>query len=200
VTVADRTVTVSQAASCNLDLTPASVTHGAEAQSQSLAVATGPTCAWSASSNAPWLLLTNTTGIGPGGVGYSLPVNRGPQRTGNITVSRTGAAATSTVTQLSGCTYTLTADQGSPPPRFVDITTSDPACRWTLRLSDPWLNVNGPTTFTGSGTTRVPLNVEFDCSKGFRSATVELFGEDGTKRGQVTITQTISCTIILAQG
>jgi len=92
VTVADRTVTVSQAASCNLGLTPTSVTHGPEAQSQSLAVATGPTCAWSASSNASWLLLTNTTGIGPGGVGYSLPVNRGPQRTGNITVSRTGAA------------------------------------------------------------------------------------------------------------
>jgi hypothetical protein len=61
-------------------------------------VTAGTGCAWTASSNAPWLTITSgATGTGNGPVGFSAAANAGGSRTGTLTI----AGQTFTVTQAA---------------------------------------------------------------------------------------------------
>jgi uncharacterized protein (TIGR03437 family) len=60
---------------------PAGVTGGI------INVTTGDGCLWSATVDVSWItILSARSGAGNGGIGYSVPSNSGPQRTGHITV------------------------------------------------------------------------------------------------------------------
>ncbi|MET0623332.1 MAG: Calx-beta domain-containing protein, partial [Pyrinomonadaceae bacterium] len=85
---------------CNYSISPASNSVGAAAASGSVSVTTGAGCAWSASSNVPWLSVTSgATGTGSGTVGYTVAANTvNLSRTGTLTV----ADQTFTVTQAAG--------------------------------------------------------------------------------------------------
>jgi uncharacterized protein (TIGR03437 family) len=49
-------------------------------------VATGAGCPWTTTVDASWIrILSGSSGAGNGGIGYSVPANSGPQRTGHIT-------------------------------------------------------------------------------------------------------------------
>jgi uncharacterized protein (TIGR03437 family) len=52
-----------------------------------ISVATGDGCPWNAAPDVSWItILSSRSGAGNGGIGYSVPANTGPQRTGHITV------------------------------------------------------------------------------------------------------------------
>jgi hypothetical protein len=203
--IAGRTVTVSQPASCGVSISPTSATHSEGAQNQSVAISTGPGCTWTARSSVPWITLAATTGIGPGGLGYTLQANTGPRRNGSVTVVGTGLSGTIAITQLSGCTYAMTQVDLTENPSFfspsrsVGVTTNDSACHWTLRLSAPWLTINGQSNVDGAGSMSFPLSAELNCTGAPRTVTLALVDEDGAIRVQQDVVQqptifTSSCT------
>ena len=99
VTIAGQTFTVNQAAvaaPCTFVIAPASQTVPALGGTGTVTVTTTSACAWTASSNAPWLTITSgAAGTGNGSVGFSAAVNIAGSRNGTLTI----AGQTFTVTQ-----------------------------------------------------------------------------------------------------
>jgi hypothetical protein len=99
VTVAGQTFTVNQAAfvaPCTYSIAPTSQTMPALGGAGTVTVTTTSACAWTASSNVPWLTITSgAAGTGNGSVGFSAAANTLGSRTGTLTI----AGQTFTVTQ-----------------------------------------------------------------------------------------------------
>ncbi|MGH9801127.1 MAG: putative Ig domain-containing protein, partial [Blastocatellia bacterium] len=77
----------------------------------------GAGCAWTATRNAAWILLSNFGGTGNGSVGFMVAANSGPQRTGTMTI----AGLTFTVTQDGFACPSITVNPPSLPNGFVGI-------------------------------------------------------------------------------
>jgi len=99
VTIAGQTFTVNQAAvvaPCTFSIAPTSQNVPALGGTGTVTVTTTSACAWTASSNAPWLTITSgAAGTGNGSVGFSAAVNTAGSRNGTLTI----AGQTFTVTQ-----------------------------------------------------------------------------------------------------
>lgn len=99
VTIAGQTFTVNQAAfvaPCSYSIAPTSQSVPSLGGTGTVTVTTTSACAWTATSNDPWLSITSgATGTGNGTVGFSAAVNTGGVRTGTLTI----AGQTFTVTQ-----------------------------------------------------------------------------------------------------
>jgi hypothetical protein len=99
VTIAGQTFTVNQAAvvaSCTYAIAPTSQNMPALGGTGTVTVTTTGACAWTASSNVPWLTITSgAAGTGNGTVGFSAAVNIAGARSGTLTI----AGQTFTVTQ-----------------------------------------------------------------------------------------------------
>jgi len=99
VTIAGQTFTVNQAAvvaPCTFLIAPPSQNVPALGGTSTVTVTTTSACAWTASSNAPWLTITSgAAGTGNGSVGFSAAVNIAGSRNGTLTI----AGQTFTVTQ-----------------------------------------------------------------------------------------------------
>jgi hypothetical protein len=161
-TIAGRTLTVTQASGCTFGLsgsTTAVVAAGGEA---SVGLTTSDaSCAWSATSHAPWLtLVPPVNGVGTRTLSYAIAANAGPARTGTLTI----AGQTLTVTQAGGCTYTLLATSfavsalgGFPSTALL---ASDNACPWTAVSHVPWVALTPPSTPSGTGNATIALAVE----------------------------------------
>jgi hypothetical protein len=98
-TIANQTVTVNQEGTlCTYALTPTSKSFDAKAHNDRVNLDTLPGCAWTATSDADWLVITTSpaSGTGDARIDYSVKANDSrDERTGTITV----AGATLTVTQ-----------------------------------------------------------------------------------------------------
>ncbi len=72
----------------NFSISPASATvPPAGVTLNTIYVTTGAGCPWSTTVDVSWIkILSGSSGAGNGGIGYSVPANAGPQRTGLITV------------------------------------------------------------------------------------------------------------------
>jgi hypothetical protein len=96
---ARQTFTVNQAAfvaPCTFSIAPTSQNVPALGGTGTVTVTTTSACAWTASSNAPWLTITSgAAGTGNGSVGFSAAVNTAGSRNGTLTI----AGQTFTVTQ-----------------------------------------------------------------------------------------------------
>ena len=113
-------------------------------------------CAWTATSNAPWLTITaGGTGSGNGTVQYSAAATSGGSRSGTLTIG----GETFTVTQGSGCTFALAPSSLTLPAgggsSNVSVTAGT-GCAWTATSSTPWLTIASGASGNGSGT--VSLN------------------------------------------
>jgi Putative binding domain, N-terminal/Viral BACON domain len=99
VTIAGETFTVNQAAfvaPCTYSIAPTTQAMPALGGAGTVTVTTTSACAWTASSNAPWLTITSgAAGTGNGTVGFSAAVNVLGSRTGTLTI----AGQTFSVTQ-----------------------------------------------------------------------------------------------------
>jgi hypothetical protein len=99
VSIAGQTFTVNQAAfvaPCTYSIAPTTQTMPALGGPGSVTVTTTAACAWTASSNAPWLTITSgAAGTGNGTVGFNAAANVAGSRSGTLTI----AGQTFTVTQ-----------------------------------------------------------------------------------------------------
>ncbi len=91
ITIGGQTFVVQQAAAsvlCSYSISPTSARFGPEGGTGTIAVTTsGVACAWTAASEAGWITLAVTAGIGDGSVGFSVAPFTGGSRTGAVTVA-----------------------------------------------------------------------------------------------------------------
>lgn len=152
-------VTINQDSGCVYSLNPANQAVNAGGGNFSLLLSTSAgACPWEPTTNVPWITLANNAQkTGSGAWNYAVAANNGPQRTGTIYV----AGKTLTVTQNSGCSFSL-----SPVGRHfnanggggvVTVGASHNACQWTAISNDPFITIlNGAS---GQGTDTVTYNV-----------------------------------------
>lgn len=99
--------------SCGYSITPTSQAFEAEGGMGSVAVSTTPEsgCEWSASSNVPWIMITNgTSGSGAGTVSYTVAANpEVSQRSGTLTIA--GQPFTVTQAEAAGPALEITPEE-----------------------------------------------------------------------------------------
>jgi hypothetical protein len=162
-TVAGQTFTVSQAAaapSCSFSINPNSQSIGAAGGvGATVTITTSAACTWTAKSNDAWItLLTGANGTGPGAATFKIEANGGAGRTGTLTI----AGRTFTVTQASGCTFSINPtnqsidnDGGAGTPVGV---TAGTGCSWTATSNDSWITVTSGASGSGNGTVRFTVD------------------------------------------
>jgi hypothetical protein len=148
--------TVNQAAGCTASIDPTGQTvPAAGGDGTPVAVTTAAGCAWTASASDGFLKITGgASGTGNGTVTFTVSANTGPQRTGTLTI----AGQTHTVTQQSGCTYTIkplsmTLDEDAQTSPNINVTTAG-GCTWTAVPNDPWITIESGASGSGNGTVK----------------------------------------------
>jgi hypothetical protein len=152
VTIGGQTVTVRQGVGCTITIAPEAQTVAPAGGSGSVAVTAPGGCAWTATSNVPWITVTQgSSGSGNGTVQFSVAATTGPSRSGTITI----AGRTFTVTQGQGCTFAL-----SPASRSAPVGTSTgtfnvvtgAGCAWSASTTDQWITITSGASGSGNGT------------------------------------------------
>jgi len=177
VTVAGRTVSISQAATapCSYNVTPATQTVDAAGASFSVSVdASAQACAWSASESLSWVGLSATGGMGDGAVTVNVDANTGEARSGSVTV----AGRTVSISQAAAapCSYTVTPASQSVDAAgasfSVSVDASSQACAWSASESLSWVSLSA-TSGTGDGAVTVNMDANTGAA---RSGSVTIAG------------------------
>lgn len=179
-TLADRTVTVTQAAAsatCSYIIAPRDATIVASGGSGAVAVSATAGCAWTASSSAPWLTISGgVSGSGNGAVSYSVAANSGSARVGTVTIAgqpftvAQAAAAVSCSFTISPTNAALAATAGSG-----SVSVSSAAgCAWTASSAASWITVTGGANGSGNGS--VSYSVATNAGSA-RTGTVTIAGQ-----------------------
>ena len=190
-TVAGFTATITQTAPppnpCTFSIAPNAATLPAAGGSGEIVVtASAATCAWTATSAAPWITIQGAAaGTGSGRLAYTVANHTGAtDRVGTLTI----AGYTATITQTAPpppCTFTvapleLTVALLGALNLEVNVTTSA-TCSWTAVSQDNWITINGAASGTGSGSIRVSVAASLLTG---RTGTLVVAGQT------VTVTQT----------
>lgn len=178
VTIAGQTFTVTQASGCTFGLDPEAIAVGASGGQAAIQVSAATGCAWTAASNAPWLIVTGgASGSGSGVVQVTIEANSGPARMGNLTI----AGRTVPVTQDSGCTYTLSAPGQSIAAAGGSSSVGVVAgagCPWTAAAQVPWIAITEGAS--GAGTGAVQFTVQPNTTGAPRTGTIAVAGHTYT--------------------
>lgn len=140
------------APACTYSISPTSGNVPATGGNVSFAISTAATCAWTVSSNQPWLVLGATSGTGSGTIAATaLAHSNTAARTGQLTtqgqvftVTQAGAAAPTCTYALSHTSFDYPASGGQVK---LGVTTQT-GCAWSGTSDQPWLQV---TSGSGSG-------------------------------------------------
>ena len=150
-TIAGQTFTVTQDSGCVFSITPSSANYPSGGGTGGVTVSTAAGCAWTAMSNDTFITVTSAAGgTGGGTVGYSVDANTGPQRGGTVTI----ADQTFTVTQDSGCAYSITptsAHVGAAGGSGNVLVATANGCPWTAVGNDDFLGVTSGDSGSGQG-------------------------------------------------
>ena len=149
-TIADRTIPVTQANGCTYAVSPAAHDIAGSGGSGAATIATGANCPWLASSNAAWITLTSQAGAGPGQVPFTVAANPSPARTGTVTIGD----RVFTVNQASLCTWSF-----SPPYHSFTagggngnvLLIMSGSCSWTATSNVEWIVLTAGGSGTGGG-------------------------------------------------
>ena len=168
---------VSFMAQCAYSLSNSGTSIRASGGTGSVSVIAGTGCNWTAVSNVSWISITSgSNGSGNGTVSFSVAANNGPARTGTITI----AGQTFTVTQASGCTFTLPSETIQFPSQggsgSFSVTTSN-ACSWTATTTASWITI---TSGAGTGNGTVSFTVAAYFSGGGRNGMIFVNGQSFT--------------------
>jgi hypothetical protein len=146
--------TVSTSCSYTISVT-STVSIDANGGPGTVAVATMPACAWTASSSVPWLTVTaGASGTGAGAVAFTVAPNPGSARTGIVTIAGHTVTVTQAAAAATPCTYTL----GQPDASIaagggtgsVAVSTAS-GCGWTASSTVPWITVTAGASGSGNG-------------------------------------------------
>ena len=158
---------------CGFGISPSSRAFGAAGGGDSVSVTAAGGCAWSAVSNDTFITVTSgASASGNGTVGYTVDANVGPARGGTVTI----AGQTFTVTQDSGCAYSIaptSAHAGAAGGTGSVTVTTAAGCVWTADSNDVFLHVTSGDTGSGPGT--VGYSVDTNSNAG-RSGTLTIAG------------------------
>ena len=179
IAIAGQTFSISQAASCAASLNPASQSMpvGGGAGSP-IAVAIADGCAWTATSNAPWITITNgASGSGNGSVSFTVAANGDAARSGTIAV----AGQTFTVNQAGSCCATINPTSQSAPVaggagNQVAVTIAG-GCAWTATSNAPWITINNGASGSGNGSVSFTVAANGGAA---RSGTITVAGQTFT--------------------
>ena len=159
ITIGGQTFTVSQASGCSLRLNPTSHTASASGGPGTVAVNAAAGCAWTSTGVPTWIAGVPANGTGPQTIAFTVAATTGPARNATIIIG----GQTFTVSQVSGCTYTLNPTihnaSAAGGPGTVAVNTAA-GCAWTSSGVPTWIagvpaNGTGPQTiaFTVAATT-----------------------------------------------
>ena len=192
-TIAGTTFNVTQAAaSCTYSISPASGSFAGSGGTGSTAVTAGGGCAWSATSNAAWVIVTaGATGSGPGNVQFSVEANASSSsRNGTLTI----AGRTYTVTQGgASCSYSTSPTSQSFTPAGgsgSSTVTTGAGCAWGTISNAPWITVSSGVSGSGPGV--AGFIVDANSSPSSRSGTLTIAGRT------FTVTQSAPCSYSLS--
>ena len=183
--VNDRRVDVTQAgAPCTYSLSRTSDAIDATGGKRAILVTAGPSCPWTAKSNASWITVTGgASGTGNGTVSIDVAPNTGLERSGTVaiagqiyTLSQTAAGA-----PVPECTFSLSSASqsigaaGGP----VSLTVlAGGGCAWTAASHAPWLTITAGTSGAGDGA--VQISVAANGSSAARTGTATIAGQSFT--------------------
>src|SRR5579872_5274652 len=183
-------VTVSQdAAPCHFAVSPVNSSVSAQGGSVTVSVDTLTGCAWTASSQAPWIHVTGgATGNAPGPVALAIDANTGAARSGVVTVagqavtiSQAETPATPPTPVPVTCTFSINpvsdSESAAAGSGSIAVTASDPTCAWTAMSNVPWLTIAGGSSGTGSGRVAYTLAANTDAA---RTGTMTVAGKTFT--------------------
>ena len=191
ITIAGQTFTVTQDAApapCTFSIAPMSQSFASGGGSGSVAVTTQAGCAWTATSNAPWITITSgSSGTDSGGVNYSVATNPSTSsRMGTLTA----AGQTFTVTQSgvsSGCSFSISPSSkaflAAAGASTVNVTVvAGSGCTWTAVSNVPWITVTSGSNGSGNGI--VGYSVSANTSGASRTGTMTIAGSIFTVKQQ----------------
>jgi hypothetical protein len=170
--------TLSVGCSYSIDPTSQSVSAAGGTGNVNLTTPTG--CNWTATSNAPWITVTNNTAnprVGNGAVAFTVQPNTGVARTGTITIG----GQTFTVNQAGvACAYSLsstTANVSSSGGTGNFSVNSAANCTWTAVSNASWISITSGSSGTGSA----PVNFTAQANAGVqRNGTITAGGQTFT--------------------
>ena len=189
ITVADRTIAISQAGGCSFSIAPTSASVPATGGTGTVTVTAGAGCAWTATSNAAWLTITSgASGSGNGTLAFSAASTTGGPRSGTLTI----AGQTFTVEQGSGCSFSIspTSDTvaASGGTGTVNVTAAA-GCAWTAATNVPWIAITSGASGTGNGSVKYSVTAS---TGGARSGTLTIAGQT------FTVNQGSGCSFSIA--
>ena len=160
VSIANQTITIEQQArpapACSYRLTPASRAVGADPDAFAVDVSAPSGCAWTASSDAPWITIVNGSGSGSGTLRVVTAGNTGGPRSGTVRV----ATETLTVQQAGACTYSIKPNDyhaGRGPDAVSIDVTAPGGCGWTTTTDASWVTVAAGASGVGNGVVRLEI-------------------------------------------
>ena len=176
INVGGLTLTITQEGGpCAFSLSPTSQSISRDGGVTTLTVKTNVGCAWTATSNDPWINILYPAppsgGIGGGSLMYMVaPNTTADSRTGTVTI----AGLTFTIIQ-SGCVYSVSPTSGNIPVSggsgsFGALALT--GCSWTAKSTADWINLAPPGAGTGNGT--VGYSVSVNPTTGQRSGTITI--------------------------
>ena len=140
-------------------------------------ITTQPECAWSASSDAPWITgFTPSSGQGSGQLQMQIAANpAGTARQGDIVVNgeraRIRQDAAPCVFELSATEQTIPAAGGTGR---IPVTAAA-GCAWSAQADAPWVVLTGGTSGTGTGS--VTFTIGANSGTTMRAASIVVAGQ-----------------------
>ena len=164
-----------QAIVCTLSFNPPGATVPAAGGQGSFDLTTQPTCPWSADGTGD--VSTNSSGVGPGTVNYTVAANTGAARTVAVRVTVQTNSTNFLIDQAGlNCTYAV-----SDRDIYVNATATSgvlrvdtqPGCDWFATSNQAWLNLGSGQ---GVGTTDIVYSIDANSSGSERSAAISVTG------------------------
>jgi len=165
---------------CNFTLAAPTASVAATSSTGNLSfTAPSSSCAWTATQNNDWLIITSgTAGLGNGTISYSVAANAGPARSGTLTIT----GQTFTVNQAAFCGFTLAATSATVGATAgtgsVNVTASAPTCSWTASSNASWITITSGAS--GAGSRTVNYSVAANTGGVPRTGTITIAGQTYT--------------------